>query len=84
MAVSVRASRFITVTGEFYLFILTQSDSDRKQDEGTRWGMNWPHMTRCEINDHFKNCPQLFEDNIPQSTEFFTKKNSVAYEPCDR
>ena len=33
-------------------------------------------MTRCEIDDHFQNCPKLFEDKTPQSTtEFFTKNS---------
>ena len=28
-----------------------------------------------DINDHFKNCPKLFEDKIPQwTTKTFTKK----------
>ena len=41
--------------------------------------------TRCEINDHFQNCPKLFEDKIPQwTTEIFTKNMSVANGPCDR
>ena len=41
-------------------------------------------MTRCEINNDFKNCPKLFENKIPQSTtEYFTRNSSVAYEPSD-
>ena len=41
--------------------------------------------TRCEINNHFKNCPNLFEDKITQLTaEFFKQKNSVANELCNR
>ena len=42
-------------------------------------------MTRCEINDHFKNCPQLFEDKINQwKTKNVAKYRSVANEPGDR
>ena len=43
------------------------------------FGSCYNATTRCEINDHFKNCPKLFEDKIPQwTTKNVTKKCSVA------
>ena len=41
--------------------------------------------TRCDINDHFKNCPNFFEDKISQwKTKNVAKNRSVANEPRDR
>ena len=41
------------------------------------WIKNYPHMTRCKINDHFKNCSKLFEDKIPQGSRNIRKSAKV-------